>query len=364
MQASSFQDFSFFEFRSLAYGQALYLIGDLPYLGAWNPLKALKMIWREGNNWQLTVSLPKGKVINYKYIVGPFDIISATSVIQWDEDPNQTVLISEAQEGKPPETSLALRIMSFNLRFDTETDKFNAWEYRKHLVISVIQKASPDIVATQEGFLHQIRFMKNALPNYGVYYHGRDKDFHGESCSVFYKLDRFEIEEAKTQWLSTTPEHAGTTYSSGNLIPRIFTWMRLRRIGQLTDPLKVNVINTHFCHTYQESRELSTLQIIRHIEASPEMRENLVIAGDFNAAPYEYCIKLISESGFQDTFEKNEDIKEGTFHGFTGKPEMRIDYIFAVKEAKVLSANLVRESGLNGIYPSDHFPIYTDIQFK
>jgi endonuclease/exonuclease/phosphatase family metal-dependent hydrolase len=327
-------------------------------------MKALKMTWSEGNNWQVTVPLPKKTLIKFKYIIGPFDKITPESKFRWDEDPNQTVFIPDDSDTKIDPGLGPLRIMSFNLRFDTEEDGPNAWDHRKELVISTIQKANPDIVATQEGFLHQIRYMKNALPNYGVYYHGRDKDFLGESCSVFYKTEKFCVEDACTQWLSSTPLQPGTTYSYGNHIPRIFTWIRLRLLSQKVVGFKINLINTHFCHTYQESRELSTQQILGHVLMNPETKNNLVIVGDFNAAPYETCVRLVTEAGLKDTFEADEEIGEGTFHGFFGKPQFRIDYIFTGVEHKVTRTCVVKDHGPKMLYPSDHFPIYADIEFK
>ena len=68
---------------------------------------------------------------------------------------------------------------------------------------------------------------------------------------------------------------------------------------------------------------------------NPDCKNNLIIAGDLNAAPYEPCIGAIKEAGLKDAFEANEIIKDGTFHDFTGKPAVRIDYVFVGTQKKI-----------------------------
>ena len=44
-----------------------------------------------------------------------------------------------------------MRIMTFNIRFENEHDKNNAWQYRRELVAEIIQRHSPSLVGIQEG---------------------------------------------------------------------------------------------------------------------------------------------------------------------------------------------------------------------
>lgn len=38
--------------KTTNYGEAVYLVGSIPALGEWNPKKAVKLKWTEGNNWR------------------------------------------------------------------------------------------------------------------------------------------------------------------------------------------------------------------------------------------------------------------------------------------------------------------------
>eukprot|EP01057_Protomagalhaensia_wolfi_P005943 Protomagalhaensia_wolfi_Nauph_80__5942@NODE_790_length_1992_cov_43_098310_g223_i1_p1_GENE_NODE_790_length_1992_cov_43_098310_g223_i1NODE_790_length_1992_cov_43_098310_g223_i1_p1_ORF_typecomplete_len180_score35_69CBM_20/PF00686_19/7_1e22PIGL/PF02585_17/0_2_NODE_790_length_1992_cov_43_098310_g223_i19311470 len=55
------------------FGQELYIIGNTLELGEWNPDKAAKMIWSEGNNWRCDIAFtqqPRGDhIVQYKYLV-------------------------------------------------------------------------------------------------------------------------------------------------------------------------------------------------------------------------------------------------------------------------------------------------------
>ncbi|CEM10154.1 unnamed protein product [Vitrella brassicaformis CCMP3155] len=52
------------------FGQNLYLVGSVEPLGLWDPSRAVKMTWNEGNMWTCTVNLPVSiGEVEYKYIV-------------------------------------------------------------------------------------------------------------------------------------------------------------------------------------------------------------------------------------------------------------------------------------------------------
>ena len=54
----------------------------------------------------------------------------------------------------------------------------------------------------------------------------------------------------------------------------------------------------------------------------------------------------------------------GTFHAFSGeaRPD-KIDYVFALPEAKVRSAEIIRFNR-DGRYPSDHFPVAAEVAYR
>eukprot|EP01053_Blabericola_migrator_P011960 Blabericola_migrator_1__11959@NODE_731_length_6696_cov_64_725298_g527_i0_p5_GENE_NODE_731_length_6696_cov_64_725298_g527_i0NODE_731_length_6696_cov_64_725298_g527_i0_p5_ORF_typecomplete_len189_score20_57CBM_20/PF00686_19/2_1e24FLYWCH_u/PF16662_5/5_7FLYWCH_u/PF16662_5/6e02FLYWCH_u/PF16662_5/91_NODE_731_length_6696_cov_64_725298_g527_i07671333 len=53
------------------FGQELFIIGNTPELGEWNPDRAVKMIWSDGNNWRCDITLAgkRDPKVHYKYLV-------------------------------------------------------------------------------------------------------------------------------------------------------------------------------------------------------------------------------------------------------------------------------------------------------
>jgi hypothetical protein len=49
-------------------------------------------------------------------------------------------------------------VMTFNLRFANPVDGANEWQFRKDLVVDVIRRQAPDLLATQEGTVPMLRF--------------------------------------------------------------------------------------------------------------------------------------------------------------------------------------------------------------
>ena len=72
----------------------------------------------------------------------------------------------------------------------------------------------------------------------------------------------------------------------------------------------------------------------------------------------------VIESGFKDSrvLSGSED-NDGTFHGYSDltAKKLPIDYIFVNAFAKSVNSYTVDRNMLNGIYPSDHHPVVSEI---
>ncbi|KAM3140330.1 hypothetical protein pb186bvf_007490 [Paramecium bursaria] len=56
------------------YGQAVYLIGDLPLTGCWNPRNGVRMTRNEGDYWTLCMKLDRSvEKMEYKFAINSFD---------------------------------------------------------------------------------------------------------------------------------------------------------------------------------------------------------------------------------------------------------------------------------------------------
>ena len=85
-------------------------------------------------------------------------------------------------------TNGQISVMTFNIRYDNPKDNENWWEYRKSSVVQMFNFYSPEIIGIQEGLYHQLKYIKNSLPEYDYIGVGRDDGkTKGEYAAIFYK---------------------------------------------------------------------------------------------------------------------------------------------------------------------------------
>ena len=99
-----------------------------------------------------------------------------------------------------------LKLVTYNIRLDLESDGENKWSNRKDFWASQINFYEPDVFGIQEALPHQVTDIASALPGYSYVGIGRDGIGKGESSNIFFKKDRFKMVQEKTFWLSETPE--------------------------------------------------------------------------------------------------------------------------------------------------------------
>jgi endonuclease/exonuclease/phosphatase family metal-dependent hydrolase len=117
-------------------------------------------------------------------------------------------------------------------------------------------------------------------------------------------------------------------------------------------------------------------EISGHTEETPAA----ILTGDFNARPDSATHKNLTGSGFVDTFlaaGNEDDQSANTFHAFQGtsyrdkhpaKGPRRIDWILLNDPEGRLtteSHSIIRDAEeVEGLYPSDHYPIAADFGFQ
>lgn len=299
-----------------------------------------------------------------------------------------TVLLSAAAmfwlryEGKmeqPPKAipvsldgSMEVTLMTFNLRYenDRETGK-RAWRNRVVGIIDMLVKEKVEILGIQEGQHGQVADIRASMPDFGFEGVGRtDGEKRGEYTGIFYRKDRFELDPNHhgTFWLSDTPEKPGSK-SWGNSYPRMATWVRLldRSSGQA-----LWVVNTHFDHMNQESRDKGVRLIVKKLMAMNQAGEPSVVMGDFNATERNTAVRYLSEShpgigfeGMRETYDALNagEKKRGTLHFWMNdvNRQWKVDHIFVSKKAKILESKIVRSGEP---YLSDHFPVKARVRFE
>ena len=252
----------------------------------------------------------------------------------------------------------ALRIMSFNIRLPAESDGVDYWETRKPLAVRMLREQQPDVIGLQELVKAQADYLARELPQYAWFGRGREADGGGEHMGVFYRKDRLTVIESGDFWLSDTPDVAGSI-TWGHPHPRMVTWALFE---QRSDGRRFYLFNTHL--PYRDEDEAARLKgaqaIARHLATLPD-DVAVVLTGDFNTTPDSDAHAVLAGT-LQDAWTTAPRVEgiDATFHGFTGKADRRIDWIF-VRGAQLESITSVT-TRWNNRYPSDHFPLVATLR--
>jgi len=267
------------------------------------------------------------------------------------------------QPPQPPDSSLTLRVMSFNIRYGTANDGEDHWDRRRDFLVDVLRQEAPDVIGVQEALYSQLEYILKALPEYAMVGVGRDNGVRaGEHSSILYRTAKLSVNRSDTFWFSETPEKVASKHW-GNTITRICTWAQFATaLGQ-----PFYVYNVHLDHQSQPSREKSAALLRARIEAR-DPKLPVVVMGDFNAGEKNPAVVSMLDGGvLRDTFRVKHPSAApvGTFTGFkfgqvTGE---KIDHIFATTDWEVVDAAIVR-TDRNQRYPSDHFPVTATVRLR
>ncbi len=257
-----------------------------------------------------------------------------------------------------------LKVMSFNIRCANCDDGENNWENRKSMVLARIQAFQPDLLGIQECRDDaQAEYLKANLPEY--YFYGVQRGGSGETAlemaPILFRKASFQILQSGYFWLSDTPEIPGSK-GWDSVFARTATWVQL--LHQPTGRTLV-FLNTHF--DYQPTAIEGATNLLRQWVEGVLQRYPLILTGDFNADKNSSAYQCLIEDGM--LFDVHRQVQsdgkdEPTFHGF-GDPAQSspIDWILASQRFEVLSAS-VDTSHYGSLYPSDHFPILTELMLE
>ncbi|WP_139420433.1 endonuclease/exonuclease/phosphatase family protein [Chryseobacterium mulctrae] len=255
-----------------------------------------------------------------------------------------------------------LKVMSFNIRLNVESDKENSWTNRKQDAVDLLSYYHPDYFGVQEALPEQMKDIKNGLKNYDYVGVGRDDGKEkGEFSAIFYDTEKLQVVKSGTFWLSETPEKPSKGWDAA--YNRVCTYAIFKDKKSKKEFLAMNL---HFDHVGNVARVKSADLILKKIKEINPKNLPLTLSGDFNLTDDTEPIKIISQN-LKDTFYNSETKSygpKGTFTAFnvTEVPQERIDYIF-VKGFKIKSHRHINDRRENLLYPSDHFPVLTELQF-
>ena len=247
--------------------------------------------------------------------------------------------------------------MTFNVKING--DGYQSNENRLPRTVKMIEKYMPDSLGVQEADKWWTDSLEEALPQYARVGTYRDDGISlGESCSIFYLKDKYELIDSGDFWLSETPDTPSWGWDGG--CPRIATYaiLRCKETGFVYAHF-----NTHFDHVGNVAQSESVPLIASRIaEIAPDIP--VVLTGDFNVTEGSDTYLRLLSCGLRNTkhmAEKYDDC--ATYHDYNpfvlnSKP---IDFIFVNSYCSSVKSSKVDTNTIGLVYPSDHFPVITEL---
>ncbi|MFZ1518241.1 MAG: endonuclease/exonuclease/phosphatase family protein [Ignavibacteriaceae bacterium] len=254
-----------------------------------------------------------------------------------------------------------IKAMSYNIRcgYCEDSSSVNNWSNRKYLVAYLIKNHNPDLIGLQEAEMFQVNELIEMLDEYSWYGLSReDGKERGESTAILYKKKRFEVLSKQTLWLSETPELVSKGWDAAlNRTVTIIKFMDKQSQQEFY------YANTHFDHIGEKARTESS-RLIVNLLSKYSNEFPIIFSGDLNYTSNSTGYKILSSKLFDSKLiSEKESGGNITFNGFGNdiKPDNKIDFIFVNDKVKVLN-HIVDTTTFNGLYPSDHYPVISEIK--
>lgn len=258
----------------------------------------------------------------------------------------------------------SLKLMTYNIRLDVASDGENTWSKRKDYFVGQIQFYEPDIFGVQEATPGQVADLSTLIPQYGFIGTARDGIAKGEATNIYFKKDRLAVIEFNTFWLSETPDKISKGWDAA--------YNRICSYGLFKDLRTKNkfwVFNAHLDHIGETAKTNGLKLILSKIKELNIKNYPVVLMGDFNSEPESNRIvelkKMMNDSrkiSVQPPFGPS-----GTFNTFRHDIAVTrlIDYIFLSKDTAIkVNKYAILSDSKDLKYPSDHLPVYIEINFK
>lgn len=269
-----------------------------------------------------------------------------------------------------PAIAPPLRVMTFNIRYDTPNDGPDAWPHRRDRVAGLIRYHEADAIGVQEALAHMLDELDTRLPGFSRVGVGRtDGAAGGEFSAILYRTARLELLGSGTFWLSPTPEAVGSKGWDADY-ERIATWARFRDRATGCSHLH---LNTHFDHVGVVARRESALLIRQRLGALAGGLP-VVVTGDLNADPASEPYRILTTDSaalagpaLRDAFAASREGHYGptsTWNAFRAiEPGRRIDYVLASTDVGV-GKHAILPDRWDDRFPSDHLPVLASLEVR
>lgn len=292
---------------------------------------------------------------------------------------------------------LSVRLMTFNLRFDTTSHPCMSTEVRGAHLMEIIKKYMPDSISFNEATNNWMNYLNAQMTELG-YSHvssglssvqtyplptGLDNR---QQNPIFYQSAKYELLESDTFWLSETPELNGSVSWDSSCV-RICTYAVLK--NKESGAIYAH-FGTHLDHISEEARQNSILVIESYLRAIYKKygEIGIVLSGDFNdtnqSTTYKSIVSFMDDAS---TLAETKLVVGATANGYspdqweenyagTKKPTVAasspIDYIFLGKKTASVSVYTVVDDLFTFDYNgktwtdhpiSDHYGVFCEAIF-
>ncbi len=302
-----------------------------------------------------------------------------------------------------------IRVLSYNVRYDSRQDRHDAWYARRDGVLDVVRFHRPDVAGFQEPLPGQRADLREGLPQYAFVGHGREAGGEGEGCPIAVRTDRWQIVDDGTFWLSETPAEPSTDWDAAH--PRIATWAAVEPHESPAEPVvpgrrPLLVVNTHFDHVSPRARRESARLLVDRIPslgrrededtdssdggvgpdgAGPDSdgRRSVVFVGDLNCTVGTEPYRILTGEGVNASDESTNangspgpngdepvalrdavadaDVRHGPTTSVTDFVRLvdnrRIDHVLVTPDIEAEAVATLTDRDDRGRYPSDHLPV-------
>ncbi|MFY0664472.1 MAG: endonuclease/exonuclease/phosphatase family protein [Natronospirillum sp.] len=254
-----------------------------------------------------------------------------------------------------------IRIATFNVHYISPQQTKMVWSERRGAVVAALRDMNADVVAFQEmeTFIggsgnpenQQLEWVLQHFPEYRAAAVGNPREY-PSTQPIIYRADRFTPLEQGYFFYSSTPDVIYTRQWNGGHA-YFSSWVKFQ---DLVHERQFYVLNVHNDYSSRSNRLKTTDLIIQRMRPWLASDTPIVVLGDFNAPGWFAEVDAIRDLGFTlapsagSTFHFNRG-----WHLFPA-----IDHLlFKGFQQQGDTERLNRQ--YEGVWPSDHHPIYIDI---
>lgn len=257
----------------------------------------------------------------------------------------------------------SIRILTQNMRGSDDPDG-NTVQLRSARFIQMVEEYQPDLIGTQEYSYNWRVWLEKHEKRMGgsaaARIYGQVGDNNngpgtkkGGMNAILYRMDRFELLETDTFWLSHTPEIPSVIGDRRDL--RICTWAKFKDLQ--TGEIFI-FANTHLDHADLELNYLQAEILLEHLTAIAAGYP-LYLSGDFNVSPYSSTYGFVAQT-LQDAHKTawtQTGENWGTYHAYM-QSGSEIDFIFHDTHSTPIRYEIITKQ-YDG-YISDHYGVVVD----